>query len=100
MQFAPIKEEVSPEQMQQQMIQMRQQMQEQEKMLKQMGGSTMPQGQGGGAMSKNFNPMQSFNLDVNVTSECNLACTYCSEGESCGLSSQYQEKTEMTPEDI
>ena len=100
MQFAPIKETLSSEQMQQQMIQMRQQMQEQEKMLKQMGGSTMPQGQGGGAMSKNFNPMQSFNLDVNVTSECNLACTYCSEGESCGLSSQYQEKTEMTPEDI
>ena len=44
-----------------------------------------------------FNPMQSFNFDVNVTSECNLACTYCSEGESCGLSSAFQEPTEMTP---
>ena len=60
----------------------------------------MPQQSSGGAMSNNFNPMQSFNLDVNVTSECNLACTYCSEGESCGLSSAFQEKTEMTPEDI
>ena len=48
----------------------------------------------------NFNPMQSFNFDVNVTSECNLACTYCSEGESCGLSSAFQEPTEMTPTQV
>ena len=52
-----------------------------------------------GAMP-NFNPMQSFNFDVNVTSYCNLACTYCSEGESCGLSSAFQEPTEMTPEQV
>ena len=95
MQFAPIKDTMSPEQMQQQMMQMRKTMEEQEKMLTQMGasaGKPMPQQTGGGAMSNNFNPMQSFNLDVNVTSECNLACTYCSEGESCGLSSQYHER--------
>lgn len=26
-------------------------------------------------------------FDINVTSRCNLACTYCSEGNECGLSS-------------
>ena len=41
-----------------------------------------------------------FHFDVNVTSKCNLACTYCSEGESCGLSSTFEQPTTLTPDDL
>jgi len=41
-----------------------------------------------------------FHIDVNVTSKCNLACTYCSEGESCGLSSTFEQPTTLTPDDL
>ena len=64
------------------------------------GGWTPPQQQQNDGSMPGFNPMRSFNFDVNVTSECNLACTYCSEGESCGLSSAFQEPTEMTPTQV
>lgn len=36
-------------------------------------------------------------FDINVTSICNLACTYCSEGESCGLSTEFQANTKIDP---
>jgi radical SAM protein with 4Fe4S-binding SPASM domain len=39
-------------------------------------------------------------IDLNVTSTCNLACTYCSEGFECGLSTAYEENTEVTLDDI
>jgi radical SAM protein with 4Fe4S-binding SPASM domain len=39
-------------------------------------------------------------IDINVTSTCNLACTYCSEGFECGLSSAYEENTSVTLENI
>jgi hypothetical protein len=39
-------------------------------------------------------------IDINVTSECNLACTYCSEGFECGLSSAYEENTSVTLDNI
>ena len=41
-----------------------------------------------------------FHFDVNVTSKCNLACTYCSEGESCGLSTLFQEPTKLLPKEL
>ena len=41
-----------------------------------------------------------FHFDVNVTSKCNLACTYCMEGESCGLSSSFQEPTKLLPQEL
>lgn len=39
-------------------------------------------------------------IDINVTSTCNLACTYCSEGFECGLSSAYEENTSLTLDNI
>lgn len=39
-------------------------------------------------------------IDINVTSTCNLACTYCSEGYECGLSTAYEENTAVTLENI
>lgn len=39
-------------------------------------------------------------IDINVTSTCNLACTYCSEGYECGLSTAYEENTSVTLENI
>ena len=39
-------------------------------------------------------------IDLNVTSTCNLACTYCSEGFECGLSTAYEENTEVTLDNI
>lgn len=39
-------------------------------------------------------------IDINVTSTCNLACTYCSEGFECGLSSAFDENTSVTLENI
>lgn len=39
-------------------------------------------------------------IDINVTSTCNLACTYCSEGYECGLSSAFEENTELTLENV
>lgn len=39
-------------------------------------------------------------IDLNVTSTCNLACTYCSEGFECGLSTSYDENTSLTFEDV
>ena len=39
-------------------------------------------------------------IDINVTSTCNLACTYCSEGFECGLSTAYEQNTELTLENI
>ncbi len=39
-------------------------------------------------------------IDVNVTSTCNLACTYCSEGFECGLSTQFEENTSITLDDL
>lgn len=41
-----------------------------------------------------------MNIDINVTSTCNLACTYCSEGFECGLSTAYEENTSVTLENI
>ena len=41
-----------------------------------------------------------FHFDVNVTSKCNLACTYCSEGESCGLSTIFQAPTNLLPDEL
>jgi radical SAM protein with 4Fe4S-binding SPASM domain len=39
-------------------------------------------------------------IDINVTSTCNLACTYCSEGFECGLSTAYEENTSVTLQNI
>lgn len=39
-------------------------------------------------------------IDINVTSTCNLACTYCSEGFECGLSTAFEENTSITLDDI
>jgi radical SAM protein with 4Fe4S-binding SPASM domain len=39
-------------------------------------------------------------IDINVTSTCNLACTYCSEGYECGLSTAYEENTSVTLDNI
>lgn len=39
-------------------------------------------------------------VDINVTSICNLACTYCSEGFECGLSTEFEENTELTLDNI
>ena len=39
-------------------------------------------------------------IDINVTSTCNLACTYCSEGYECGLSTAYEENTSLTLENV
>ena len=39
-------------------------------------------------------------IDINVTSACNLACTYCSEGFECGLSTAFQENTSVTLDNI
>lgn len=39
-------------------------------------------------------------IDINVTSTCNLACTYCSEGFECGLSTEYEENTSVTLDNI
>jgi radical SAM protein with 4Fe4S-binding SPASM domain len=39
-------------------------------------------------------------IDINVTSTCNLACTYCSEGFECGLSTAYEENTSITLDNI
>jgi len=39
-------------------------------------------------------------IDINVTSTCNLACTYCSEGFECGLSTAYEENTSVTLDNI
>ena len=42
----------------------------------------------------------SIHIDINTTSICNLACTYCSEGNECGLSTLYLENTEVKVEDL
>ena len=42
----------------------------------------------------------SLHIDLNITSICNLACTYCSEGNECGLSSLYLKNTQIKVEDI
>lgn len=39
-------------------------------------------------------------IDLNVTSTCNLACTYCSEGFECGLSTAFEQNTEVTLDNI
>lgn len=39
-------------------------------------------------------------IDINVTSTCNLACTYCSEGFECGLSTEFEENTSVTLDNI
>ena len=41
-----------------------------------------------------------LNIDLNVTSVCNLACSYCSEGVECGLSALKLKHTEVTKEEI
>ena len=44
--------------------------------------------------------MNNLHIDLNVTSICNLACTYCSEGHECGLSSLYLKNTQINVKDI
>lgn len=39
-------------------------------------------------------------VDINVTSICNLACTYCSEGFECGLSTEFEENTSLTLDNV
>lgn len=39
-------------------------------------------------------------FDINVTSRCNLACTYCSEGNECGLSTIKSANTEVDVFDL
>lgn len=39
-------------------------------------------------------------IDLNVTSTCNLGCTYCSEGFECGLSTIFEENTYVTIDNI
>jgi uncharacterized protein len=41
-----------------------------------------------------------LHIDINVTSICNLACTYCSEGQECGLSSLYLKNTKVNVQDF
>jgi uncharacterized protein len=41
-----------------------------------------------------------LHIDLNTTSICNLACTYCSEGNECGLSSLYLKNTQVKVEDV
>jgi len=43
-----------------------------------------------------LNNQSPFHIDVNVTSICNLACTYCSEGTECGLASLYLKNTQVS----
>ena len=50
-------------------------------------------------------PDRGIHIDLNVTSICNLACTYCSEGSgedgvTCGLSSLKMSNTRVTPEEV
>ena len=42
----------------------------------------------------------SIHIDINTTSICNIACTYCSEGNECGLSTLYLENTQVKVEDL
>ena len=42
----------------------------------------------------------SIHIDINTTSICNIACTYCSEGNECGLSSLYLKNTQIKVEDL
>jgi len=42
----------------------------------------------------------SIHIDINTTSICNIACTYCSEGNECGLSSLYLKNTQVKVEDL
>ena len=41
-----------------------------------------------------------YHIDINVTSICNLACTYCSEGVECGLSSLYLKNSQVKVETL
>lgn len=41
-----------------------------------------------------------IHIDINTTSICNLACSYCSEGNECGLSTLYLENTDVKVEDL
>jgi uncharacterized protein len=41
-----------------------------------------------------------LHIDLNVTSICNLACTYCSEGQECGLSSLHLKNTNVSVEEF
>lgn len=42
----------------------------------------------------------SIHIDINTTSICNIACSYCSEGVECGLSTLYMGNTEVKVEDL
>ena len=42
----------------------------------------------------------SIHIDINITSICNIACTYCSEGNECGLSSLYLKNTQVKVQDL
>ena len=46
------------------------------------------------------NSSESIHIDINTTSICNIACTYCSEGNECGLSTLYMGNTEVKVEDL
>lgn len=41
-----------------------------------------------------------MHIEINTTSKCNLKCTYCSEGDACGLSSAFQQHTELSAGDL
>lgn len=42
----------------------------------------------------------SIHIDINTTSICNIACTYCSEGNECGLSTLYLKDSEVKVETL
>lgn len=42
----------------------------------------------------------SIHIDINLTSVCNIACTYCSEGNECGLSTLYMKNSEVKVETL
>lgn len=50
--------------------------------------------------SNQSNHSNSIHIDLNTTSICNIACTYCSEGNECGLSSLYLKNTQVKVEDL
>ena len=42
----------------------------------------------------------SIHIDINTTSICNIACTYCSEGVECSLSTLFMGNTKVKVEDL
>lgn len=53
-----------------------------------------------GCSAEGCGSSKSIHIDINTTSICNIACTYCSEGNECGLSTLYMGNSEVKVEDL